>query len=120
PLPSGVFSYGFYVDCNDATQATCTEVPDPENPAWNVHDGKVDGTAVAMSQIYVPSDPDFHTQNLSWQGPASGAHGTLAAVTYPSPGHVTPAGQNYLVVYTPPNYDPNRAKPYPTLYLSHG
>ena len=24
------------------------------------------------------------------------------------------------MVYTPPNYDPARAKPYPTFYLSHG
>ena len=40
--------------------------------------------------------------------------------TYPSPGHVTPANENYLVVYTPPNYDVARAKPYPAPYLSHG
>ena len=50
----------------------------------------------------------------------SGVKGKLTHVTYPSPGHVTPANENYLVVYTPPNYDPARAKPYPTLYLSHG
>ena len=46
--------------------------------------------------------------------------GKLTHETYPSPGHVTPANENYLVVYTPPNYDPARAKPYPTFYLSHG
>jgi enterochelin esterase-like enzyme len=41
-------------------------------------------------------------------------------VTYPSSASVTPAGENYLAVYTPPGYNPRRPTPYPTLYLSHG
>jgi len=120
PLPSGVFTYGFFVDCQPSDQSGCTEQPDPSNPAWNVHDGVVDGTTVATSQAYVPSDPNFDTVDYSWQAPASGAKGKLAFITYDSPGHVTPADKNYLVVYTPPGYDPKRAKLYPTLYLSHG
>jgi enterochelin esterase-like enzyme len=47
-------------------------------------------------------------------------HGALVDVTYVSPLSTTPAGIHPLAVYTPPNYDPYRAVPYPTLYLSHG
>jgi enterochelin esterase-like enzyme len=31
-----------------------------------------------------------------------------------------PGGQSDYFVYTPPNYDPKNAKPYPVLYLLHG
>jgi len=119
PLPSGVFTYGFYVDCEDPAQAGCTEIFDPSNPPWAVKEGVLT-LPVSTSQVYVPSDPKFGTVDYSWQGPAIGEHGMLTHVTYDSPGHVTPQDQNYLVIYTPPSYDPNRSKPYPTLYLNHG
>jgi enterochelin esterase-like enzyme len=120
PLPAGVYTYGFFVD-TDADAATTTgQLPDPANAAWNVVDGVVDGRAVDRSQIYVPADPEFDPSDLSWQGPAAGPRGKLRYVTYSSPGHVTPADTNYLVLYTPPGYDPERGKPYPTFYLSHG
>jgi enterochelin esterase-like enzyme len=115
PLPSGVFSYGFYVNCTSPAQSGCTEVSDPANPPWNTS-----GSVEPTSQVYVPSDPRFGTVSYSWQAPARGPHGTLTDVTYSSPGHVTPAGKNYLAIYTPPGYDPDRAQPYPTLYLNHG
>ena len=79
----------------------------------------VTGSVANNSQVFVPSDPAFNSIDYSWQAPAK-VQGKLAHETYPSPGHVSPANQNYLVVYTPPHYDPARAKPYPTLYLSHG
>lgn len=121
PLPSGVFSYGFYVNCTSADQSGCTEVADPANPAWTVRRGITDTSAEAVSQVYVPSDPRFDTVDYSWQAPApDGRHGALTHVTYNSPGHTSPTDKNYLVVYTPPGYDPDRAKPYPTFYLSHG
>lgn len=119
PLPSGTFNYGFYVDCATSDQSGCTEVPDPANPAWNVKNGKVTGSVESVSQVYVPSDPKFRTLDESWQAPAA-KHGTLADVTYAAPTSVTPAGKNYLAVYTPPGYDPKRAKAYPTVYLNSG
>jgi enterochelin esterase-like enzyme len=116
PLPSGTFSYGFFVNCTDPAQAGCTEVADPSNPSWNVHGGHVQGSVEPVSQVYVPSDPKFRTLDLSWQAPNS-RHGSLADITYPAPTSQTPAGKNYLGVYTPPGYDPHRAQPYPTLYM---
>jgi enterochelin esterase-like enzyme len=119
PLPSGVFNYGFYVNCASATQTGCTEISDPANPPWNDKNGTSTGSVEPTSQVYVPSDPRFGTVDYSWEGP-SRARGSLTDVTYSSPGHVTPAGENYLAVYTPPGYNPHRSTPYPTLYLSHG
>lgn len=121
PLPSGVFSYSFYVNCNDPKQAGCTQISDPSNPPWNEQSGVVQGSIERTSQVYVPSDPRYGTVDYSWLGPTLGAAGKLTSVIYPSPTHVAaPVGQNYTVVYTPAGYDPSRATPYPTLYLSHG
>lgn len=120
PLPGGVFTYGFFVDGNADHTTITNQLPDPSNAAWNVHHGVVDGRAVDRSEVYVPSDPDFDPRDLSWQGPTDGTSGALRYLTYDSPGHVTPADKNYLVVYTPPGYDKRRSAPYPTFYLSHG
>jgi enterochelin esterase-like enzyme len=120
PLPSGVFTYSFLVDCENPTGAKCPLIADPSNLPWTEKEGITDSSVAHNSQVYVPSDAKFGTVNYWWQGPAAGAHGKLVHLTYPSPGHVTPKDKNYIVVYTPPNYDPARAKPYPTFYLSHG
>jgi enterochelin esterase-like enzyme len=120
PLPSGVFSYGFFVNCASPTQSGCTEIPDPSNKPWNLHDDVSAGSAEPTSQVYVPSDPAFHTVNNAWEGPTKGARGSLRDVTYTAPLSTSPVGKNYLAIYTPPGYNPNRANPYPTLYLSHG
>jgi enterochelin esterase-like enzyme len=126
PLPSGIFTYSFYVDCagpiNGPAQpgvARCAPISDPNNLPWNEKNGVEPGWQALNSQVFVPSDPAFHTVDYSWQWPAK-VQGKLTHHTYSSPGHLKPADQNYLVVYTPPNYDPARTKPYPTLYLSHG
>jgi enterochelin esterase-like enzyme len=113
PLPSGVFTYGFFVDCQAAGQVGCTQLPDPGNPAWR-------GAApVPVSTVYVPSDPRFGTVDYSWQAPAP-KQGNLVHVSYDSPDHLTPLGKNNMVIYTPPGYDAKRKAGYPTLYLSHG
>lgn len=79
PLPSGVYSYGFVVNCthsdltpaqqaNPETPSTytgCPEIADPSNPPWNEHKGVTHGSTVTYSQIYVPSDPAFHTNDYS-------------------------------------------------------
>ncbi|KOU69134.1 hypothetical protein ADK57_14060 [Streptomyces sp. MMG1533] len=120
PLPSGVFNYGFYVDCSSSTQTGCTQVSDPGNPPWNTRNGKTTGSVQALSQVHVPSDPDFGTVDYGWQAPADGERGRLADVSYPTSSPIIPAGTNRLAVYTPPGYDAHRSKPYPTVYLFSG
>jgi enterochelin esterase-like enzyme len=125
PMPSGVFTYSFNVDCADPCKTWGNGVEtqamsDPNNRPWNeTKEGVIDGSIQHNSQVYVPSDANFGTVDYSWQAPAK-HRGRLVHLTYPSPGHVKPMDVNYVVVYTPPNYDPARAKPYPTLYLSQG
>ncbi|MFF7333450.1 alpha/beta hydrolase-fold protein [Streptomyces sp. NPDC008150] len=121
PLPSGVFTYGFFVNCASDTGSGCTERADPANPPWNVVDGVSVGTAEPDSEVYVPSDPRFGTADFSWEAPApAGKQGRLADVSYPSPQSTAPVGTHPLAVYTPPGYNPKRSAAYPTLYLSHG
>ena len=91
PLPSGIFSYGFYVNCASATGAGCTEVSDPANPPWNDVNGVSTGSVEPTSQVYVPSDPRFRTVNYAWQVP-SRDHGKLVDVSYPDPQSTSPAG----------------------------
>ncbi len=119
PLPSGTYSYSFMVDCAEANSPQCTRTTDPNNRPWNEAGGVTKGSTLRSSQVFVPSDRSFNTTDYAWQGPAT-AKGKLTHETYKSPGHITPKDENYLVVYTPPNYDAKRAKPYPTLWLSHG
>ena len=127
PLPSGEFNYEFIVGCStneelaSPTSPACLRLSDPSNPPWNERHGIIVGSREPTSQVYIPSDPAFHTVDYSWQAPAS-PHGVLRDVYYPSwiisTGSV--AGLNMLAVYTPPGYTPHRSKPYPTVYLSAG
>ncbi|MFT4082905.1 MAG: alpha/beta hydrolase-fold protein [Nocardioides sp.] len=112
PLPSGTFSYGFFVDLGPDDGGV--EVYDPSNPPWNAESGI--GSVEPVSQVYVPSDDAFRTEDLSWQAP-SDRPGSLVEVTYDAPTSLTPAGSNYAGVYTPPNYNRHRATPYPTVYM---
>ena len=125
PLPSGEFNYGFLLNCpgavgHDSLTTSCPERSDPSNPPWNQRDGVTVGTVEPTSQVYVPSDPAFHTVNYSWQAPTA-PRGALSDVTYPQdPGSPAPPGYNNLAIYTPPRYDPHRGTPYPVVYLSLG
>jgi len=125
-LPSGEFNYGFLVNCPRADEANslltqCTEISDVSNPPWNDRHGVSVGSVEPTSQVYLPSDPAFHSVDYSWQAPTS-PHGALRDVTYPQDLSASPElpGYNKLAIYTPPGYDPQRSAAYPTLYLSGG
>ena len=118
PLPSGVFTYRLYRDCDaPAPDLTgCAPTADPSNPPWNTR-----GSVETSSQVYVPADPRFGTVDYSWQADApTGRRGTLKDVSYPSALSTSPIGSHDLAVYLPRGYDPHRATPYPLFVLSHG
>ena len=121
PLPSGTFTYGFYVNCTAAAPGLsgCTELSDPSNPPWNQVGSTITGSAEPDSEVYVPSDAKFGTADLSWEKPHPN-EGQLQDVSYPDPDSTAPAGSHPLAVFLPQGYNPNRALPYPTLYISHG
>ncbi|MGO2633262.1 MAG: alpha/beta hydrolase-fold protein [Galactobacter sp.] len=124
PLPSGTWNYYFYKDCETDDVAECETLTDPANPHWNTDNG----SKQFSSQVYVPSDPDFGSEDLSWQAPTR-KHGTLVNLTYDSLGATkctnpalctSDAGEHDVAVYLPPGYNAKRKVAYPTIYLSHG
>ena len=125
PLPPGTWSYAFQPTPRVGTRP---QIPDPANPTFNMHGDTYDGTYPQWSEVYVPQDPAFSDSDKSVEALVE-QPGKVEIRRYDSPGATTcstiiscvsPANQHDLAIYTPPGYDPNRAVPYPTLYISHG
>ncbi|MEV4536739.1 alpha/beta hydrolase-fold protein [Asanoa sp. NPDC049518] len=120
PLPGGTFRYAFTHDCTNELATGCTLHDDPANP-WQIQPQYPGAPGAVRSTIYVPPSSTFPTYDNAYQEPTkANKSGTLETRRYPSPLSTNPAGVHDIVVYTPYGYDPNRATPYPTLYLSHG
>jgi hypothetical protein len=116
PLAAGANQYWFYVNGNRSLW-----VADPENSPIFAPDG-LQGTARrAFNKVHVPYDPV--KQNYA----------PLAAREIENPRVDSPKGTWSYVpidipnqtgrtigVYLPPDYDPNRAEPYKTIYMQHG
>jgi enterochelin esterase-like enzyme len=101
PLPPQIYGYGFEVDGRSQL--------DPKNPV-------VKPNLISVGNLVtVPgSVPQL------WEA-REVPHGVVHHHFYTSKavkGLVD--GQSEYYVYTPPSYDPKRAKPYPVLYLLHG
>ncbi|MEO3811010.1 alpha/beta hydrolase-fold protein [Sphaerisporangium sp. B11E5] len=120
PLPAGTFRYAFTHDCASPLATGCTLYDDPAN-RWEVPPPYPGAPGAVRSRVYVPVDKKFPTYDTAYQAPARpGKLGELEPRRYTSPLSTNPAGVHDIVVYTPHGYDPDRATPYPTLYLSHG
>ena len=98
-LEADIYPYTFNVDGNN--------LPDPNNPALK----PIYKMALGQSMVHVPGPA-----SLSWEQ-GNVPHGAISHHFYKSA--VIGSDQD-LYVYTPPNYDANRKKPYPVLYLFHG
>jgi enterochelin esterase-like enzyme len=127
PLPSGIYSFAFLVNCNYAPNcsiATGNLVIDPDLPPFQ----NVVGDQVASS-FQVPFDarfqasPELNTNfdyALDAPDPATN-RGTVQTVNYTSPGSIHPAPDVHdFTIYLPAEYGRVPGKKYPLLYLSHG
>lgn len=115
PLAAGANQYWFYVDNN-----TSLWVADPANSPIFAPDGLTGTARRAFNKVFVPYDEQ--KQNF----------GPLAARQIELPREDSPKGSWSYVpfeingttrtmgVYLPPDYDPNRAEPYKTIYMQHG
>src|SRR5690606_28748179 len=92
---------------------------DPAN-MWELERPYPNAPGAVRSTTFVPTHPDFPTYDNDYQAPPESKRGTLEQVRYPSPLSTNPPGEHDMVVYLPHGYDPDRATPYPILYLSHG
>jgi enterochelin esterase-like enzyme len=99
PLSADIYPYTFRVD--GVTH------PDPSNSATK----PVFKAALGQSIIHVPGP-----SSLSWEV-TDVPRGALTQHFYRS--GIVGDERDYFV-YTPPNYDPRRSRPYPVLYLLHG
>lgn len=110
PLPSGTFLYQYVTHVTEDVFSS-TIIPDPTNPPFEYMPGEQ-----RHSSVTIPYLPGSGCEDRSIELPYTGfAHGTLQFFEYEGIGGVQPA-----TVYLPYSYDPNRAEPYPTLYISHG
>ncbi|MDR3201971.1 MAG: hypothetical protein LBT54_02380, partial [Bifidobacteriaceae bacterium] len=123
PLPSGTFSYRFYHDCVGPFTFFCTGYVDPTNVPWS-NDPAVAAQGAGqqtMSQVYVPSSSEFPTYSNGFQAPVpAGAAASVRTFGYYPVGSTDPSVHRNATVVLPAGYDPGRAEPYPTFYLTHG
>lgn len=97
-VPGGSYYYKFVVDGVDhKDDANPTSVF--SEPTWSTFTVEGD-TLRGRYTAEVPAE----------------ARGDVSVMRYPS----TAGGERSAYVWTPPGYDPDRAEPYPVLYLQHG
>jgi len=116
PLAGGVNQYWFYVNGN-----TNRWVADPANMPNFAPDGLTGNARRAFNKVYVPYDAakqDFAplaARQIELERPDA-PKGDFAYVPFGTVNGV----ERTIGVYLPPNYDPNRAEPYKTIYMQHG
>lgn len=115
PLAAGANQYWFYVNNN-----TNLWVADPANSPIFAPDGLTGTARRAFNKVFVPYDAE--KQDFA----------PLAARQIELPREDSPKGTwsyvpftvngttRTLGVYLPPDYDPERAEPYKTIYMQHG
>lgn len=126
PLPSGVYSFAYLVDCDYAPRCTIDTgklFVDPELPPFrNTEEDQV------ASTFQVPFDPVFQLTtdatpvdfDYGLSAP-EGERGTVKTVNYTSPGSIHPAPDVHdFSIYLPAEYGTVPDKKYPLLYMSHG
>jgi len=128
PIGSGSFAYSYVLEPNDPAKLPISpwgqpmplKVDDPANPSpAKANPNSLHKTGdLTNSIVYGKYDPEKQagSLNLDYVLPAEGAKGKLEYVAYDG---VLPEKQ-YLGVYVPAGYDPNRAEPYKVIYMSHG
>ncbi|MCL1996995.1 MAG: alpha/beta hydrolase-fold protein [Defluviitaleaceae bacterium] len=126
PLTGGGIAYWYFVTVDETT----TRIGDPVNPPpFSPHDVR-SVINDQLSVVHVPWSEVQHTlNNRHLEMPFDGLQGSVQYVRFNS-SFATGESQllqmqpetmfGYLMVYLPPNFDPNRAMPYPVVYMSHG
>jgi len=120
PLAAGANQYWFYVNNN-----TNAWLADPANSPIFAPDGIAFPSRRAFNKVFVPYDAakqnfePLAARQIELPREDS-VKGTWSYVELPG---LPPLGGTIprtLGVYLPPDYDPNRAEPYKTIYMQHG
>jgi S-formylglutathione hydrolase FrmB len=115
PLAAGPNQYWFYVNNN-----TNLWVTDPANAPIYAPDGLTGTARRAFNAVYVPYDPVKQNYAPLAERVIANPRPDTAKGTWSYVPITIGAATRTLGVYLPPGYDPNRAKPYKTIYLQHG
>ncbi|WP_345800611.1 alpha/beta hydrolase-fold protein [Microbacterium sp. AZCO] len=119
PLAAGANQYWFYVDNN-----TNLWVADPASSPIFAPDGLTGTARRAFNKVFVPyDDAKQNYQPLADRQielpRADSEKGTWSYVQIPGLAPLNGIPRT-IGVYLPPDYDPNRAEPYKTIYMQHG
>lgn len=120
PLAAGANQYWFYVNNN-----TNLWVADPANSPIYPPDGLTGTARRAFNKVFVPYDAEKQNFEplaarqieLPREDSAKGTWSYVEVPGLPLLGGTIP---RTIGVYLPPDYDPNRAEPYKTIYMQHG
>lgn len=115
PLAAGVNQYWFYVNNN-----TNLWVADPANPPIYPPDGLTGNARRAFNAVYVPYDAEKQNYGPMADKVIANPRPDTAKGTWSYVPIQIGTATRTLGVYLPPGYDPNREKPYKTIYLQHG
>ncbi|GAA3640260.1 hypothetical protein GCM10022200_24890 [Microbacterium awajiense] len=115
PLAAVVNQYWFYV--NNNTQAW---IVDPANPPIYAPDGLTGNARRAFNAVYVPYDAEKQNYAPLAERVIANPRPDTAKGTWSYVPIQIGAATRTLGVYLPPGYDPDREKPYKTIYLQHG
>lgn len=117
PITSGSFAYSYVIEYEDGTTET---IADPANPAPALANASsnAETSEINKSVVYGHYDEEKQSEspNLDFVLPSEDAKGTLEYVEYT--GNL--AADQDLGIYTPSDYDGDRAEPYKVVYVSHG
>ncbi len=127
PLPSGIYSFAYLVNCNYAPNCSIDTghlVLDPDLPPFqNVHGDQVSSSFQVPFDAQFQASPELNTNfdyALAVSDPAL-HRGTVKTANYTSPGSLHPAPDVHdFGIYLPAEYGKVPGKKYPLLYLSHG
>ncbi|KAK4150248.1 endo-1,4-beta-xylanase Z [Chaetomidium leptoderma] len=128
PLPSGIYSFAYLVNCNYAPNCTIDTghlVLDPDLPPFmNVRGDQVASSFQVPFDARFQASPELNTNfDYALDAPDPKRHrGVVKTVNYTSPGSIHPAPDVHdFAIYLPAEYGrvPGK-KDYPLLYLSHG
>lgn len=127
PLPSGIYSFAYLVNCNYAPNCSIDTghlVIDPDlAPFMNVQGDQVASSFQVPFDAQFQASPELNTNfdyALAAPDPARN-RGAIKTVNYTSPGSLHPAPDVHdFGLYLPAEYGRVLDKKYPLLYLSHG
>lgn len=119
PLPSGIFNYQFVSELPDGNPLFMKTFPDP-SPRQNPYRNEKNPESHKFSQVRIPFLAGSQGENREIEMLCKSCPGQVVYDRYETAEEFGAGKWQPLGIYLPYGYEPNPARPYPVLYLSHG